>query len=203
MKIHHALALGILLGCSAAPSQRAAEGDLKIKEKAGRVVVRDKSKPVRKALELQYARLADAIVNKDHAAFQALRTADFHTVDEQGRAQTPQQMSDRAKAMLESLQPPIETSNTIGTIDLRGDDAKATVRQYFSKMLHVAGKLRRIETWVTQDETWTRTPEGWKLAFVDGVRDGECYVDGKRIEPGKPYDPDAPPYDPKAREGRR
>src|SRR5262245_11683505 len=104
-----------------------------VKSKDGIVVVKNKSKPVRKALEAQYAKLADAIANKDHAAFQALRTADFHTVDEQGRKQTPQQMSDRARAMLASIQPPIKVTNTIGTIDVQGNDAKATVRQYFSK----------------------------------------------------------------------
>lgn len=176
----------------------------KVKSKGDRLVVRDKSKPVRKALEIQYAKLAEAVENRDHAAFQALRTADFHTVDEHGNVSTPEQMSDRARTMLSSIQPPIETSNTIGTIDVHGDDAKATVRQYFSKMLELAGRVRRVETYVTQDETWTRTPDGWKLRFVDGVRDNEVYVDGKRVEPGKPYDPDAPPYDPGASgEGRR
>jgi hypothetical protein len=169
-----------------------------VKDKDGRVVIKDKSKPVRAALEAQYARLADAVEHKDLAAFQALRTADFHTVDEQGREHTPQEMADRARAMLENIQPPIETINTIETIEFHGDDATATVRQYFSKMLPASGKLRKVETWVTQDETWTMTPDGWKLAFVDHVRDQETRVDGKRIEPGKPYDPDAPPYEPKA-----
>ena len=181
-----------------APAAQGEDGALKIKVKGDQVVVQDKSKPVRKALEIQYAKLAEAVENKDHAAFQALRTADFHTVDEHGRRQDPQQMSDRARAMLGSIQAPIKATHTIGTIDVQGNDAKATVRQYFSKMLQVAGALRRVETYVTQDETWTITQDGWKLKFVDGVRDGEWYVDGKRIQPGVPYDPDAPPYDPDA-----
>jgi len=190
----------ILLGSLAIPIS---DEPVSVKDKNGIVVVKIKSKPVRKALEAQYAKLAEAIQNKDHAAFQALRTADFHTVNEQGQKQTPQQMSDRAKSMLASIQAPIKTTNIIGMIDVQGNDAKATVRQYFSKMLQVAGKLRKVETYVTQDETWTKTPDGWKLKFVDGVRDGETYVDGNRIEPGKPYDPDAPPYDPKAPIDRR
>jgi hypothetical protein len=183
----------MLLSCLVLPISDEA---VSVKDKNGSVAVKDKSKPVREALEAQYAKLAAAIENKDHVAFQALRTADFHTVDEHGRKHTPEEMSERARAMLESLQPPIETTNTIGTIDVQGADARATVRQYFSKMLQVAGKLRKIETYVTQDETWTKTPDGWKLRFVDGVRDGEYYVDGKRIDPSKPYDPDAPPFDP-------
>jgi len=197
MSIVFAVVLLIALASSGASSSPGEDVPVKIKVKGDRLIVRDKTKPIRKELEIQYAKLADAIERRDHVAFQALRTADFHTVDEQGRPQTPQQMSDRARAMLASIQPPIKTTNTIGTIDVHGNDAKATVRQYFSKMLPLAGKLRRVETYVTQDETWTKTEDGWKLKFVDGVRDGETYVDGKRIEPGKPYDPDAPAYEPK------
>ena len=197
MGIHLAIVVSIALASSASSPAQGEDAPVKIKTKGDRIVVRDKTKPVRKELEIQYARLAEAVEHRDHAAFQALRTADFHTVDEQGRPQTPQEMSDRARAMLASIQPPIKTTNTIGTIDVQGNDAKATVRQYFSKMLQLAGKLRKVETYVTQDETWTKTEDGWKLKFVDGVRDAESYVDGKRIEPGKPYDPDAPPYEPK------
>src|SRR5262249_13166655 len=91
----------------------------------------DKADGVRKALEAQYARLADAVEKRDHAAFQALRTDDFNTVDEKGRKHTAQQMSDRAKAMLARIQPPIKTTNTIQKIQVKGNDAIATVRQYF------------------------------------------------------------------------
>lgn len=201
MRMRISLALAAILALAWATACSAAVEDpvLKVKLRDDRVVVCDKSKPVRRALEIQYARLAEAVEHRDHAAFQALRTEDFHTVDEHGQPQTPQQMSDRAREMLARLQPPIETRNEIGVIQLRGDEATATVRQYFSKHLEVAGALRRVETYVTQDETWRLTPDGWKLAFVDGVRDGETYVDGKRIEPGVPYDPDAPPYVPPVR----
>ena len=198
MRIRLAVALAAAFALPGVAAAQSADAPMKVKVKGDRVIVKDKSKPVRKALELQYERLAEAIRSKDHAAFQALRTADFHTLDEHGNPHTPEQMSERARAMLESIQPPIETTNTIGTIEVTGDDAKATVRQYFSKMLDVAGKLRRVETWVTQDETWTKTADGWKLEFVDGVRDAACFVDGKRIDPDKPYDPDAPPYEPPA-----
>lgn len=187
------------LGCLLAP---AADDQFKVKEKNGQRTVKDKSKPVRKALEIQYAKLAEAVQNKDFAAFQALRTDDFHTVDEQGRPRTAAQMAERAKAMLKRIQAPIKTSNEIKIIELKGDDAIATVRQYFSRMQEIAGKSRKVETYVTQDETWTKTPDGWKLKFVGNERDAETYVDGKRIDPSKPYDPDAPPYDPKEKPGK-
>jgi ketosteroid isomerase-like protein len=191
-------AISVSIGL-ALPAASLAQGDPEpVKVKEEQVTVRDKSKPVREALEIQYAKLAEAVEKRDFEAFQALRTDDFHTVDENGLPRTPQQMAERARAMLERIQPPIKTTNTLGTIDVHGDDATVTVRQYFSKMLPVGDRLLHGETYVTQDETLTRTEDGWKLRFVDGVRDPESYVDGKRIDPTKPYDPDAPPYDPKA-----
>src|SRR5262245_2336414 len=92
-----------------------------VKEKGGRTIVKDKSKPVRKALVAQYAKLAEAVQNKDWTAFQALRTDDFHTVDEHGRPQSSEQMAQRARAMLARIQSPIRTTNAIGIIELLGN----------------------------------------------------------------------------------
>jgi antitoxin component of MazEF toxin-antitoxin module len=44
----------------------------KVKVKGDKVIVRDKSKPVRRALEEQYAKIAEANKNKDLAALLAL-----------------------------------------------------------------------------------------------------------------------------------
>jgi hypothetical protein len=45
-------------------------------------------------------------------------------------------------------------------------------------------------------KTWAKTPAGWKLKIVDAVRDQKKFVDGKRVDPTKPYNPDDPPYNP-------
>jgi hypothetical protein len=152
----------------------------------GRSLAWDKDKPVRRALERQYARLAEAVQNRDFAAFQALHTADFHTVDEHGKPLTPESTAARARAMMESIEPPIRVSHTIATMDLREDEAKVTVRRYVSKRQTLGRAPRRVETYVTQDETWVKTSDGWKLRVMEGVRDAETYVDGKRIEPEPP-----------------
>jgi len=178
----------------------AADDASKVKIKGDKVVVADKSKPVRAALEAQYAKLAEAVRNKDFDAFQAVRTADFSAIDENGRRQPAEAMALRARTLLERIQPPIETSFTIGTIDLQGDRAVATVRQYFSRMQEMAGALRKVENHVTQDETWILTSEGWKLHFVENVRDPEKLVDGKRVDPSRPFDPNAPAWQPPGKE---
>ena len=56
------------------------QDNFKIKVKDDRVIVRDKSKPVRRALEEMYAKIAEAQRNEDIEALRATRTPDF-TVD--------------------------------------------------------------------------------------------------------------------------
>jgi hypothetical protein len=94
------------------------------------------------------------------------------------------------------MQPPIAVSNTIETLTVRGNEAIAVVHQQFSRMQVKAGQLRKVETEARQRETWVLTQDGWKLKFVDDVHPGAWYVDGKRVDPSKPYDPNAPPYNP-------
>ena len=59
--------------------------------------------------------------------------------------------------------------------------------------------LRRVETNAVQDEIWVRTPDGWKRGDIKEIRNGASFVDGKRVDIRRPYDPSAPPYDPYAR----
>lgn len=60
----------------------------------------------------------------------------------------------------------------------------------------MAGRLRRVDTHAVQDEQWVRTPAGWRRGNIFNVRNGPAFVDGKRVDTNKPYDPEAPAYDP-------
>jgi len=158
---------------------------------------KDKSKPVRHALEQAYAQLEAAIEKNDAEAILAFRHPDFGAIDAEGRTLSAEDMRNRTYQMVSAIRPPIDAGFSLGIIEVNGDDeAVATVRQSFSRMQRMGDKLRKVDTSVTQDETWVRTPEGWRLRFVQHVRDMQWYVDGKRVEPGKPYDPDAPAYAP-------
>jgi ketosteroid isomerase-like protein len=126
---------------------------------------------VRREIENAYKELARAVETKNFEAFQALRVADFATIPPDGVPSPPSRMADRARGMLAGIQPPISTSNDILELTTRGDEAIATVRQKFSRQVIVDGQPRSRYTEVTQRETWRRTAEGWKLAFVDEVRD--------------------------------
>ena len=172
------------------------ESSSKVKIKDDSVVIKDKSKPVRRALEDSYARLAEAIEKNDAEVILAFRHPEFSAIDFQDRRWSTEEMEARTRQMVDLIKPPIDAGFELGIIDVNGEEAVVTIRQSFSRMQMMAGQLRKVETSVTQDETWTKTQQGWRLRFVQNVHDMEWYVDGKRVEPGKPYDPEAPPYEP-------
>ena len=135
---------------------------------------------VRREIEAAYRKLGKAVAGKDFAAFQAIRTVEFATIPPDGTPRGGASMADRARGLLERIQPPIENTNDILELTVRGDDAIATVRQKFTRRQLVEGTLHEIHTEVTQRETWTRTPEGFKLLFVDEVRDPLTLDNGER-----------------------
>ena len=74
--------------------------------------------------------------------------------------------------------------------------AVCEVFQEISRYRDMEWKRRKVDTSVHQRETWWKSPDGWKIKSVDNVRDDRRYIDGKRVDPSKPYDPNAPEYDP-------
>lgn len=146
-----------------------------------RHVARPAGATVRREIEDAYAKLARAVESKDFDAFQALRVAEFATIPPDGVPSPGSRMGDRARGMLERIQPPITNTNDILELTVRGNDAIATVRQKFTRRQVIEGTPHTIHTEVTQRETWTRTRDGWKLLFVDDVRDQMTLDDGRRV----------------------
>ena len=153
---------------------------------------------VRKELETQYQRLAEAHDKRDLKAIVGLKTADFHAIFPDGRVGDSKTMEQYSKQFLESNEPPYDIRVTIQKLTVSENKliAVAEVLQEATRYRELAGRRRRVDTSVLQRETWTKTTDGWKLKSVDNVRDQKRFVDGKRVDPSKPYDPDAPPYDP-------
>ena len=87
-------------------------------------------------------------------------------------------------------------SNTIVRLIICGDSATATVLQQWYRTQMMAGKPRRVDTNAVQDEKWVKAPDGWKRGDINEVKNGAAFVDGKRVDTNKPYDPEAPAYDP-------
>jgi hypothetical protein len=154
---------------------------------------------VRLELEKQYAKLIEANEKKDLKAIQALRTADFHTIGPDGRVNDSPTMLEYSRRFLEMNKPPLIIKMTIKQLTVSEHQliAVATIFQEVTRYQELAGQRRKVETSVVQRETWAKTPDGWKLKLVDDVHDQRKYVDGKRVDPTKPSNPDDPPYQPK------
>ena len=174
------------LSLVAARSQNAqsdvSQDKTKVKVKNAKTTERDKSKPVRKAIEDWYVRNMDAFKAKDVTAIMALRTDDFHTITPDGKVNTRADMQARTTSFLDRIDHFISQDNQIGTIEVEGDLASADVTQKTVRMQRFPdGTLHKVEAGAVQRETWRKTAEGWKLYRVDNIRDSGVLVDDKRV----------------------
>ena len=159
-------------------------------------IVREKSHPAWKALDTQYAKLAEAMRKKDIDALFALYAPDFHAVTTTGEVWTRERSLAYQRNGLAQVRETTHISNTILRLTICGDEATATVLQQWYRTQMMAGQLRRVETNAVQDEQWLKTPDGWKRGNISEVKNGAAFVDGKRVDTNRPYDPEAPAYDP-------
>ena len=166
-------------------------------QKCNEVMVRDSSHPVWRAIGAQYNKLAEAMTKKDLDALFALYAPDFHAMTPTGEVWTRERSLAYQRNGLAQVKETTHVSDTILWLTICGDDqATATVLQVWHRTQIMAGKLRRVETNAVQDEHWVKTSNGWKRGNIDNVINGVALVDGKRVDTNKPYDPEAPEYDP-------
>ncbi len=165
-------------------------------QKCNDVIVRDNSHLVWKAIDAQYAKLAEAMRKKDLDSLFALYAPEYHVVMPNGEVWTREKSLAYQRGGLEQVKETIHISNTILRIAICGDEATATVLQQWYRTQMMSGKFRRVETNAVQDEKWLRTPDGWKRGNIYEINSGANFVDGKRVDIRKPYDPEAPAYDP-------
>jgi len=179
-----ALACSTFVAQSQTDQSQAPQGAQKIKTKDGATIVRDKSKPVRKAIEEWYDRNIEGFRTKDVAAIMALRADDFHTQTPDGRVNTRADMEAYTQTFLARIDHFISQDFDIGTIEVEGDLASADVKQKTVRMQRFPdGTLHEVDSRVIQRETWKRTADGWKMYRVDNIRDGELLVDGQPYNP--------------------
>lgn len=166
----------------AAPSQESMQSDVKLKSKGGKVIARDKSKPVREALEAWYAQNIEAFKQRDVAAVMALRTDDFHTILPNGTRNTRADMQAYTERLLGMIEQFVSLDFQIGTIDVQGKFASADVTQKTVRRQRLSdGQLHKVESGAVQRETWKKTAKGWKLYRVDNIRDTGLFIDGNLI----------------------
>jgi tetratricopeptide (TPR) repeat protein len=156
----------------------------------------DAKSPAWQAIRRQYARLAGAMRRKDIDTLLSLYAPDFRVKMETGevwsRARSLEYQRNGLKQVIETQ----HISNTI--LDLRqcGNHAEATVLQQWYRTQRMFGSDRKVETNTVQDESWTLTPAGWLRGNIENIRQGASFIDGRRVDITRPYDPEAPAFDP-------
>jgi tetratricopeptide (TPR) repeat protein len=190
------LTSALLFSISCAASVVTAQQTPKLDPTCNEKVVSDKSHPVWKAIDAQYAKLAEAMRKKDVDALFALYTPDFHAVTPTGEVWTRERSLAYQRNGIAQVKETTHISNTILRLTICGDEATATVLQQWYRTQLMEGKSRRVETNAVQDEKWVKMPDGWKRGNIFEVKNGAAFVDGKRVDTNKPYDPEAPAYDP-------
>jgi ketosteroid isomerase-like protein len=135
---------------------------------------------VRQELERLYQANTQAFLRRDPAAVMALRADDFHTVAADGTARNRAEMEQYIRGIINGVERWIALSETIDSLEVRGDTAVAIVSQHADRMaLRPDNRVHHVETWVTQRETWIRTTGGWKMWRVDNLRGQRREVDGQ------------------------
>jgi hypothetical protein len=142
-----------------------------------------------------YARLSQAYGEKDAAMVVAYRTPDFY-VELPGGGRLDYALATSAlQDFFAQSGPPLEVHNDIQCARMQNEtEAAFTVIQRIERTLEFDGAPKRVESTVTQDETWRLTEQGWRLAAISNIRSPHRWIDGVEVDPFSQYDPAAPPF---------
>src|ERR1700754_5106164 len=153
---------------------------------------------VKTILNYRYQALAKAMDERDLDKILSFRTTDFHAIGPDGKVLDNIMMKEYSRQFITNNIPPYNITNTILKLSVSDNRIVAVVDvlQEVLRKRELAGKIRNVKTSVMQTETWIFIHEQWKLKSVDNVHGQKRFVDGKRVDPTKPYDPDAPAYNP-------
>ena len=153
---------------------------------------------VKQILSSRYEALSNAMDERDMKKILDFKTSDFHSIGPDGRVLDNITMKEYSRQFITNNIPPYNIKNTIIKLRLSENKIVAVVDvlQESVRKRVLVEKLREVKTTVLQTETWIYTNKKWKLKLVDNVHDQKRYIDGKRVDPTKQYNPEDPPYDP-------
>lgn len=132
----------------------------------------------RRMLEDAYAANRAAFLAKDLTAILAQRAPDFHAVTPDGATHSAAEMAQATQNLLNNVLEWRDISFQLGRIWRAADGLSVDVQQHTARMVRRDGRIRQLENWVTQRETWVRTPQGLKIRRVENIRDQCVLVDG-------------------------
>ena len=152
----------------------------------------------RRNIERQYEKMAIAQQNVDIQMLLSVTHPDYKAYTPSGEIWDYKKLEMYWSGGLKQIVSTEATEFNIKTFNLNKtrDTAVVLIHQVWKRRQWMAGKIRDVSTDAEQTETWVHTTDGWKRWKVDNVSNRGALVDGKRVDATKPYDPDAPEYNP-------
>lgn len=153
---------------------------------------------VKMILNSRYQALSKAHDEQDLKKILSFKTSDFHACGPDGKILDHIEMKEYSRQFITNNIPPYNIKNTILNLRLSYNKLVAVVDvlQESTRKRELLGKIRDVKTTVLQTETWIYIDQQWKLKLVDNIHDQKRFVDGKRVDPTKPFDPGAPEFNP-------
>jgi hypothetical protein len=132
----------------------------------------------------------------DSSVILASRLPEFFSITPAGDTVHAEAVRAYTRASFEQVKATLVLDWKLGAIDLHGDTACVEVDQHWVRRQLKRGSVREMDTQANQRETWIHRGDQWFLWRIDHIRPGVWRVDGRRIDPSKPYDPNAQEYRP-------
>lgn len=153
---------------------------------------------VKNILHKRYEELSKAMDERNLDTILSFKTSDFHAIGPDGKILDNIEMKEYSRQFITNNIPPYNIKNIILNLRLSYNKIVAVVDvlQESVRKRDLLGKIRDVKTTVLQTETWIYIDQQWKLKLVDNVHDQKRFVDGKRVDPTKPFNPDAPEFNP-------
>lgn len=149
-------------------------------------------------LNSRYKALSKAHDEQDLKKILNFKTSDFHACGPDGKILDHIEMKEYSRQFITNNIPPYNIKNTILNLRLSYNKLVAVVDvlQESTRKRELLGKIRDVKTSALQTETWIFTKKQWKLKLVDNIHDQKRFIDDKRVDPTKPFNPNDLPFDP-------
>ncbi len=144
-------------------------------------VVADGKKTIRKELEAAYVRIVDALKKNDPTTFEELLAPDFQVKLINGETHEREWLLNYLRNNANTFKV-LKLSIKIKKLTVRGNEAIVIIEQKSSRTLSdEQGKPHQLDVGAIQQETWVKTPEGWRLRHNEELKRLYVKQDGKPV----------------------
>lgn len=145
---------------------------------------KSREETARQEIQAQIDKNLAARASRDSSAFWSIFTADYRYRAYDGEVVTREEA---ASGFLQSLASEVpgstRTKITIDSLFVAGDTAIVYTKQHYARSQRSNDSTsHELVTNVGHRERWVRTPEGWKVHFLEEISEGPFTMDGHPIE---------------------